>query len=127
MLATARLRRAVAALAADGATFWIVRPEVGLEQNWSFHRITGPEIQMLVRPTTPEFVGLRTSRRNLNTKGWRLPCTAPAFGAISPPPIFYRGRSCKHAGLSLDATGDVQVSILQRTLRWSGMIRSSGR
>ena len=48
VLVKAQLRRSAAALARDGATFWIVRPEVGLGNITGLGTvITGPEIEVL--------------------------------------------------------------------------------
>src|SRR5882672_276006 len=72
VLATARLRRAVAALAADGARFWIVRPEVGLGNITGLSTvITGPEVQMLpgTGQARSEFVGLESAPPESDHKG----------------------------------------------------------
>jgi paraquat-inducible protein B len=122
VLATARLRRAVAALAADGATFWIVRPEVGLGNITGLSTvITGPEIQMLPGTGQPrsEFVGLENVPAESEHKGLAITLHCARLGSIRPhSPIFYRGievGTVQDTRLSPDATGvDLQVSISQR-------------
>ncbi|HKC16263.1 MAG TPA: MlaD family protein, partial [Steroidobacteraceae bacterium] len=122
VLATARLRGAVAALAADGARFWIVRPEVGLGNITGLSTvITGPEIQMLPGSGQPrsEFVGLENVPAESEHKGLAITLHCTRLGFIRPhSPIFYRGievGAVHDTRLSPDATGvDLQVFISQR-------------
>jgi len=72
VLATVRLRRSLASMADEGATFWIVRPEVGLGNITGLSTvITGPEIQMQpgTGPPRSEFVGLESAPTGPDRKG----------------------------------------------------------
>jgi len=122
VVATARLRRAEAALAADGARFWIVRPEVGLGNITGLSTVmTGPEIQMVPGTGQPrsEFVGLENVPAESDHKGLAITLHCTRLGFIRPhSPVFYRGievGTVQDTRLSPDATGvDLQVFISQR-------------
>lgn len=122
VLATARLRRAVAAVADEGASFWIVRPEVGLGNISGLSTvITGPEIQMLPGTGQPraEFVGLESAPSGSEGKGLRITLHCARLGFITPhSPIFYRGievGTVQSTRLGPEATGvDVQAFIPER-------------
>jgi len=122
VLATVRLRRSLASMADEGATFWIVRPEVGLGNITGLSTvITGPEIQMQpgTGPPRSEFVGLESAPTGPDRKGLGITLHGTRLGSIKvQTPIFYRGievGAVQNARLSRDATGvEVQAVIQQR-------------
>jgi paraquat-inducible protein B len=132
VLATARLQRWAAAMTDEGATFWIVRPEVGLGNITGLSTvITGPEIQMQPGAGQPrsEFLGLESAPAESDHKGLGLSLHCTRLGFIRPhSPIFYRGievGTVRNARLSPDATGvDVQVFIPQR---YAPLVRSGSK
>jgi paraquat-inducible protein B len=122
VLASVRLRRADAAMADEGAKFWIVRPEVGLGNITGLSTVmTGPEIQMLPGTGVPrsEFVGLETAPAEFDQKGLEITLHSIRLGSIRPhSPIFYRGievGTVQNTRLSADATSaDIQAFLPQR-------------
>jgi paraquat-inducible protein B len=93
VLVTARLRRSAAAVASEGAIFWIVRPQVGFGSVTGLNTVlSGPEIE--VRPGEGEprrsFVGRETAP--LEENGLRLVLRAERPKSLRPnSPVYYRG------------------------------------
>jgi paraquat-inducible protein B len=120
----ARLRQSASSVAKEGSKFWIVRPEVGLENISGLTTIiTGPYIQVLPgagRPET-EFVGLERPPPAPEA-GLRIIVAAVNLGSIRPgAPVYYRGievGTVAATDLSSDATlAHLNVLIRQRYAR----------
>lgn len=116
VLVTAELTPQAARLAAEGADFWIVRPEVSLQRIAGLETLIGPRY-IAVRPGPPDapaqsdFVGLESAPRlGPPAEGSvRHTLRAARLGSITPgSPVFYReipvGR-VRAADLAPDATG----------------------
>jgi paraquat-inducible protein B len=93
-LVRARLHRSAAAIATEDAQFWIVRPQIGLNQVTGLNTVlSGPEIQMKPgRSESPqrEFRGLDSAPPN--TDGLRLVLRAERpKGVRTGTPVNYRG------------------------------------
>jgi len=97
VLVRARLQRASAAIAREGAVFWIVRPQVGFGNVTGLNTVlTGPEIQVLPGkgqgPRMSEFVGLDSAPVGLETAGLKIVLRAERPRSIRPnTPVHYRG------------------------------------
>ena len=92
----ARLRKDAAPIATEGAVFWIVRPQIGLNQVTGLNTVlSGPEIQ--VRPGNgeqrlSEFNGLENAPVGIDTAGLRLVLRAERpKGVRVNTPVNYRG------------------------------------
>jgi paraquat-inducible protein B len=95
VLVRARLRVSAAAIAREGATFWIVRPELGVTNISGLGTVlTGPEIQALPGTGEPrmEFSGLDRAPIGLETEGLRVVLRAERPRSLRRgSPVFYRG------------------------------------
>lgn len=127
-----RLRRSAAGVARTGSVFWIVRPQVGLENITGLGTVlTGPEIHALPGGGEPasEFAGRDGAPTALEATGLRILLRASQLGALKPnAPVFYRGievGAVENARLSADATTvDIHVVIRKRYAR---LVRSSSK
>ena len=96
VLVRARMRHSAKALARDGATFWIVRPQVGIGNITGLGTvITGPEIEVLPGKGTQarrEFVGLEHAPVAMGANGVKVILKAERPRSIRPnTPVLYRG------------------------------------
>lgn len=130
VLVRARLQRAAAGLAREGAVFWIVRPQVGFGNVTGLNTVlTGPEIQVLPgkgegRPLQ-EFVGLDSAPVGLETAGLKIVLRAERPRSIRPnTPVHYRGVEVgmvQKLELGPNAiSADVHVLIFER---YAGLVR----
>ena len=92
----ARLHRSAAPLASEGALFWIVRPQLGLNQVTGLSTVlSGPEIQLLPgkgETVQKEFAGLDNPPAALGMPGLRLILRAQSpKGIRTSTPVNYRG------------------------------------
>ena len=92
----ARLHKSAAPLATDGTVFWIVRPQLGLNQVTGLSTVlSGPEIQMLPgrgESARNEFTGLDSVPVALGMPGLRLVLrTERPKGIRVNTPVNYRG------------------------------------
>ena len=95
-LVKARLHKEAAQLASEGALFWIVRPQIGLNQVTGLSTVlSGPEIQMLPGKgdtVQSEFTGLESAPVGLGVAGLRLILrTERPKGIRVNTPVNYRG------------------------------------
>jgi len=91
-----RLHKAAAPLATEGALFWIVRPQIGLNQVTGLSTVlSGPEINLLPgkgETLQKEFVGLESAPVALGMPGLRLILrTERPKGVRVNTPVNYRG------------------------------------
>jgi paraquat-inducible protein B len=97
VLVRTRLQRSAAALAREGAVFWIVRPQVGFGNITGLGTVlTGPEIHALPggsdAPRQREFMGLDSAPVGLETAGLKIVLRAERPRSIRPnTPVLYRG------------------------------------
>jgi paraquat-inducible protein B len=127
-----RLRRSAAGVARDGSMFWIVRPQVGLENITGLGTVlTGPEIHVLPGGGEPasEFAGLDGAPSAIEPTGLKILLRASQVGALKPnAPVYYRGievGAVEQARLSADAAAvDIHVVIRKRYAR---LVRSSSK
>ena len=92
-----RLQRTAASVATDGASFWVVRPQVGWNNVTGLGTVlSGPEIQ--VRPgkgegeVKREFAGLSAAPIGFDTPGLKLVLRAERpRGVKLNTPVYYRG------------------------------------
>lgn len=118
----ARLKRAVASIAREGAIFWIVRLEGGIENITGLGTvIAGSHIEVLPGAGEPksEFVGLEKPPVVLEGKELKLVLFSNRVGSLKlNTPVFYRGievGAVQALQLSADATSvDIHVFIKQR-------------
>ena len=130
-LVRTRLRRSAAGVARDRAMFWIVRPQVGLENITGLGTVlTGPEIQMLPGDGEPktEFIGLESPPSALEP-GLKIVLRASQLGSLKPTaPVYYRGievGAVQEVRLSKDAAAvDIHVVIRKRYAR---LVRSGSK
>jgi paraquat-inducible protein B len=129
VLVRARLQRSAAAIARDGTTFWIVRPQVGLGNITGLGTVlTGPEIHALLgRGEAPrtEFPGLDSAPVAFETEGLSIILRAERPRSIRPnTPVQYRGVEVgvvQKLELGPNSTSaDVHVLIFQR---YAGLVR----
>jgi len=131
VLVRTRLQRAAAAaVAREGAVFWIVRPQVGFGNVTGLNTVlTGPEIHVLPgNPDAPrafEFAGLDSAPVGLGTSGLKIVLRAERPRSIRPnTPVHYRGvevgmvQKLELGPNSLSA--DVHVLIFER---YAGLVR----
>jgi len=95
-LVKVRLHKSAAPLATEGALFWIVRPQIGLNQVTGLSTVlSGPEIQLLPgkgEAVQKEFAGLDNPPAALGMPGLRLILRAQSpKGIRSNTPVNYRG------------------------------------
>ena len=91
-----RLHKSAAPLASEGALFWIVRPQIGLNQVTGLSTVlSGPEINLLPgkgETLQKEFVGMESAPVALGTPGLRLVLrTDRPKGIRVNTPVNYRG------------------------------------
>ena len=96
VLVRARLQRSAAAIAREGTTFWIVRPQVGFGNITGLGTVlTGPEIQALPgkgEERRKEFVGLDNAPVAQEAEGLNIVLRAERPRSIRPnTPVQYRG------------------------------------
>jgi paraquat-inducible protein B len=96
VLVQARMRHSAAGLAREGATFWIVRPQVGFGNITGLNTvITGPEIQVMPgkgEKTVRQFTGLERAPVDVGQPGVKVILKAERPRSIKPnTPVFYRG------------------------------------
>jgi paraquat-inducible protein B len=119
----ARLHKTARTIATEGAIFWIVRPQIGLNQITGLSTmLSGPEIQ--VRPGNGEtvqsdFKGLDNPPVGIDVAGLRIVLRAPApKGVRINTPVNYRGvevGSVQRIELAPNATSaDLHVLIRSR-------------
>ena len=130
VLVRVRLQRPAAAIAREGAVFWIVRPEVGFGNITGLNTVlTGPEIQVLPgkvdAPKQFEFVGLDSAPVGLETPGLKIVLRAERPRSIRQnTPVHYRGvevgmvQKVDLAPNSISA--DIDVLIFER---YAGLVR----
>jgi len=122
VLVKARLRRSAAAIAREGATFWIVRPQVGLGNITGLGTVfQGPEIQALPGKGDPTrlFTGLESAPVGLETAGLKIVLRAERPKSVKPfSPVYYRGVEVgvvQKIDLGPNSsTADIQVLIWER-------------
>ena len=93
---TARLHKSARSIATEGAVFWIVRPQIGLNQITGLSTVlSGPEIQVLPgkgETFQSEFRGLDNPPVGLEVAGLRLVLRAERPKGIRvSTPVNYRG------------------------------------
>ena len=132
VLVRTRLQRAAAnAVAREGATFWIVRPQVGFGTVQGLNTVlTGPEIQVLPprnedAPKAYEFAGLDSAPVGLGMPGLKIVLRAERPRSIrANTPVHYRGVEVgvvQNVDLAPNATSaDVHVLIYER---YAGLVR----
>jgi paraquat-inducible protein B len=91
-----RLRRSAAPLATEGAQFWIVRPQIGLNNVTGLNTVlSGPEIQVLPgngETRVSHFNGLESAPAGVGVSGLRLILRAERPKGIRVnTPVNYRG------------------------------------
>jgi paraquat-inducible protein B len=95
VLVKARLQRSAASLAKERSMFWIVRPEVGLDNITGLGTvITGPEIDVLPGSgkEQSEFVGLERAPAAAQENGLTIILSTGQLGSLrTGSPVFYRG------------------------------------
>jgi paraquat-inducible protein B len=120
-----RLTRTAAPIAREGATFWIVRPQVGWGNVTGLNTVlTGPEIQALpsTRPDAEakrEFKGLEAAPVGLETPGLKVILRAERPMSLKPnSALYYRGVEVgvvQKIDLAPNAvSADVHVLVFQR-------------
>jgi paraquat-inducible protein B len=92
----ARLHKSAAPLATEGAVFWIVRPQIGLNQVTGLSTVlSGPEINLIPgngEKAQKEFTGLAEAPMALGQPGLRLILrTERPKGVRANTPVQYRG------------------------------------
>lgn len=132
VLVKARLQRSAASLAKKGSMFWIVRPEVGLDNVTGLGTvITGPEIDVLPGSgkEQSEFVGLEKAPAAAQENGLTIILSTGQLGSLRPgSPVFYRGievgniRDCQ---LSPNAA-KVQIKVFINQ-RYARLVRNSSK
>jgi paraquat-inducible protein B len=132
VMVKARLRRSAASIARDGSFFWIVRPEVGLENITGLGTvISGPHIEMLpgTGEAKTEFIGLEASPVTFERNPLSIVLRASRLGALRLySPVYYRGievGAVQDTQLSANATTvDIHVFIKRR---YANLVRSGTR
>lgn len=132
VLVKARLQRSAASLAKEGSLFWIVRPEVGLDNITGLGTvITGPEIDVLPGSGKEklEFVGLEKAPASAQENGLTIIVSTGQLGSLRPgSPVFYRGievGNIRDSQLSPNARKvEIKVFIRQRYAR---LVRNSSK
>jgi paraquat-inducible protein B len=127
-----RLRRSAAGVARKGSVFWIVRPQVGLENITGLATVlTGPEIHALPGGGEPasEFAGLDGAPTAIEATGLRILLRASQLGALKPnAPVYYRGievGAVENVRLSTDATTVDNHVVIRK--RYARLVRSSSK
>jgi paraquat-inducible protein B len=92
----ARLRKSAAPLATEGTQFWIVRPQIGLNQVTGLsNMLSGPEINLIPGKSETlqsEFAGLESAPTTVGMAGLRLVLRAERpKGVRVNTPVNYRG------------------------------------
>ncbi len=129
VLVRARLQRSAAAIAREGTTFWIVRPQVGFGNITGLGTVlTGPEIHALPgkgEARAREFAGLDNAPVALDAEGLKIVLRAERPRSIRPnTPVQYRGVDVgvvQKLELGPNSTSaDVHVLIFER---YAGLVR----
>ncbi|HJQ63590.1 MAG TPA: MlaD family protein [Burkholderiales bacterium] len=128
----AQLRRSAAGIARDGSVFWIVRPQVGLENITGLGTVlTGPEIHVLPGSGEPAsvFTGLEGVPTAIDPTGLKVVLRTSQLSGLRPnAPVYYRGievGAVEAVRLTDDAAAvDVHAVIRKRYAR---LVRSSSR
>jgi paraquat-inducible protein B len=129
VLVRARLQRSAAAIASEGTTFWIVRPQVGFGSITGLGTVlTGPEIQALPgkgEARRTQFVGLDNAPVAQDAEGLNIILRAERPRSIRPnTPVQYRGVDVgvvQKLELGPNSTSaDVHVVIFAR---YAGLVR----
>ncbi|HEX6005633.1 MAG TPA: MlaD family protein [Burkholderiales bacterium] len=129
---TVRLRHSAKSIAREGSMFWIVRPQVGLENITGLGTVlTGPEIQVLPGNgnSASSFTGLEKAPTMVESNGLRIVLRASRLGGVKPnAPVYYKGievGTIEDVGLTHDAAAvDIHVVIRKRYAR---LVRSSSK
>jgi paraquat-inducible protein B len=128
----ARLMRSPVSVAREGSVFWIVRPEIGLENVTGLGTvISGPHIEVLPGTGTPkeEFAGVESSPVILERRGLKIILVTNRAGSLRPnSPVYYRGVEVgvvQDTQLSSDAKV-VNVNVFVRQ-RYAGLVRSGSK
>jgi paraquat-inducible protein B len=115
-----RMERSAEAIAREGATFWIVRPVVGIGNITGLGTVlTGPEIQALPGKgkERSDFVGLDSAPVALEEKGLKIVLRTARPKSLRPnSPVYYRGVEVgvvQEIGLAPGAT-QTDVTLLVR-------------
>lgn len=100
VLVEARLDKSAAALARQGAAFWIVRPEVGLQNITGLGTIiSGPYIEVIpgTGPPAKVFQGVAPAPVRQEEKGLSIRLLSPTRGSLrAGSPVYYRGMEVGH-------------------------------
>lgn len=125
VLVKVRLTHSARPIAREGATFWIVRPQLGWGNVTGLSTVlSGPEIQVLP-PTDPEaepkrdFKGLESAPVGHETPGLKLVLRAERPSSLrANSPVYYRGVEVgvvQRIDLAPNATSaDVHILVFQR-------------
>lgn len=117
VLIKARLHKSAGAIAREGAAFWIVRPEVGLENITGLGTIiAGPHIEVFPGngATVPaaDFTGLEYPPASPVQKGLGITLVSSHLGSLKRgSPVYYRGIQVGSVGDTLLGTNATNVNI----------------
>lgn len=132
VLVKVRLERSAASIAREGATFWIVRPQVGLNNITGLGTVlTGPEIQALPGEgkESNAFVGLESAPVALEEEGLKVVVRTDRPKALRQhSPVYYRGVEVglvQDIGLAPGASA-ADVSLLIRK-RYAPLVQPGSR
>ena len=129
-LVKARLHRSARAIATEGAVFWIVRPQIGLNQITGLSTVlSGPEIQVLPgkgETVQSEFRGLDNPPVGIDVAGLRIILRAERPKGIRiQTPINYRGVEVgtvqKIELAPNSASADIHILVRSR---YAGLVRA---
>jgi paraquat-inducible protein B len=126
----ARLHRGARAIATEGAVFWIVRPQIGLNQITGLSTVlSGPEIQVLPgkgETAQKDFKGLDNAPVGIDTPGLRVVLRAERpKGVRIHTPVNYRGvevGTVQRIELAPNSAS-ADIHILVRS-RYAGLVRA---
>ena len=129
-LVKARLHKSARTIATEGAVFWIVRPQIGLNQVTGLSTVlSGPEIQVLPgkgETVQSEFKGIDGPPVGLGVSGLRIVLRAERpKGVRLQTPVHYRGvevGSVQRIELAPNATSaDIHIAI---NSRYAALVRA---
>jgi paraquat-inducible protein B len=126
----ARLRRSAAPIATEGALFWIVRPQIGLDQVTGLRTVlSGPEIHVLPGKSeqrATQFDGLEGAPVGVDATGLRIVLRAERpKGVRVGTPVNYRGvevGAVERIALAPNSAS-ADIHILVRS-RYAGLVRA---
>lgn len=129
-LVRARLHKSARPIATEGATFWVVRPQLSLDQVRGLSTVlSGPEIHVIPgkgEALKDEFAGLDSAPVGLGNSGLRLVLRAERPKGIRVnTPVNYRGvevGTVERIALSPNSAS-ADIHILVRT-RYAGLVRA---